>query len=61
MLFRSCKDFIDMLLDNKKPVATPLAGRMSVAVGCAATESIRNKNQVMEIPALPDELKGKVF
>ena len=56
-----CKDFIDMLLDNKKPVATPLAGRMSVAVGCAATESIRNKNQVMEIPALPDELKDKIF
>ena len=48
-------------MSDKKSVATPLAGRMSVAVGYAATESIRNKNHVMEIPALPDELKDKVF
>ena len=37
-----CKDFIDMLIDGKRPVATPLAGRMSVAAACAATSSLGN-------------------
>ena len=43
------KDFIDMILYNKPPVADPLSGRMSVAAGCAATESVRNGGKVIEI------------
>ena len=49
-----CKDFVDMLLTGKEPVSTPEAGRMSVATGCAATESLRNGGKVMNIPAMPD-------
>jgi len=48
-----CKDFIDMILDDKEPVATPLAGRMSVAVGCAATQSIRQGGGLVEVSPLP--------
>ncbi|GAA3401624.1 Gfo/Idh/MocA family protein [Paenibacillus hodogayensis] len=36
-----CDDFLDMIIDGKQPEAQPIAGRMSVAVGCAATESMR--------------------
>lgn len=36
-----CEDFLDMILQNKEPIAEPIAGRMSVAVGVAATESMR--------------------
>lgn len=53
-----CQDFIDMLTTGKKPVATPAAGRMSVAVGCAATESMRAGGKVVEIPPLPSWIKG---
>ena len=45
-----CKDFIDMLISDREPLATPEAGRMSVAVGCAATVSLRNGGRVVEIP-----------
>ncbi|GIQ66513.1 hypothetical protein PACILC2_50810 [Paenibacillus cisolokensis] len=38
-----------MLLDGKEPVAQPLAGRMSVAVGCAATESMRSGGAVVRV------------
>ncbi|MEK5444056.1 MULTISPECIES: Gfo/Idh/MocA family oxidoreductase [unclassified Fredinandcohnia] len=44
-----CKDFIELVLNNKQPLTTPFAGRMSVAVGCAATESIRSGGKVVEI------------
>ena len=47
-----CKDFIDMIVKGKEPVATPLAGRMSVAVGCAATESLRSGGKVIKIKPL---------
>ncbi|MBR2569312.1 MAG: gfo/Idh/MocA family oxidoreductase, partial [Paenibacillus sp.] len=56
-----CKDFVDMILDGKQPVATPIAGRMSVAVGCAATESIRSGGKVVQVTQAPDlaaELTG---
>lgn len=43
------QDFVELILYNKEPLTTPFAGRMSVAVGCAATESIRNGGKVMEI------------
>lgn len=44
-----CKEFIDLVLHDKKPIPTPLDGRMSVAAGCAATESIRNNGKVVEV------------
>jgi len=56
-----CRDFIDMIRESKMPISTPLAGRMSVAVGCAATESLRAGWKPVAIPALPPAVKGKVF
>lgn len=56
-----CKDFLDMLREGTKPLATPLAGRMSVAVGCAGTQSIRNGSVSVEIPPVPDDLKDFVY
>ena len=47
-----CKDFVDMIVSDKEPLATPEAGRMSVAVGCAATESLRNGGRVVEVSPL---------
>lgn len=44
-----CRDFVDLILHNKQPLTTPFAGRMSVAVGCAATESIRAGGKVLNI------------
>lgn len=48
-----CEDFLDMVLEGKEPVATPLAGRMSVAAGCAAAESLRADGMPVDIPAPP--------
>ncbi len=48
-----CQDFLDMVLDGKEPVATPLAGRMSVATGCAGADSLRNGGEPMHIPPPP--------
>lgn len=48
-----CRDFVEMILTGREPIATPLAGRMSVAAGCAATESLRNGGVVKVIPAIP--------
>lgn len=48
-----CEDFLNMILEGKEPVATPIAGRMSVAVGCAAAESMRNGGQVVDIEPFP--------
>jgi len=56
-----CRDFIDMILLNKQPLATPLAGRMSVAAGCAATHSLRNDSVPVEVLPLPEDLRGSVF
>ena len=56
-----CRDFVDMLLDGKMPISTPLAGRMSVAVGCAATSSIRNGWAPVDIPPVPADIRGKIF
>jgi len=38
---------------RKEPVSTPEAGRMSVATGYAATESLRNGGKVIKIPSMP--------
>lgn len=51
---RICEDFVDMILYDKEPVATPLAGRMSVAVGCAAAQSIRSGGGVVPVSPVPD-------
>ena len=48
-----CQDFVDMLISGREPLATPVAGRMSVAVGCAATESLRSGGKVVEVAPLP--------
>jgi len=56
-----CRDFVDMMLTGKKPLSTPLAGRMSVATGCAATWSIRNGWQVADVPPVPEDIRDKVF
>ena len=47
---RITEDFLDMILEGKEPVAPPLAGRMSVAAGCAAAESMRAGGGVVEVP-----------
>lgn len=44
-----CEDFLDMILENKEPIAEPIAGRMSVAVGVAATESMRKGGQIVYV------------
>ena len=46
---RICQDFVSLALHDKQPLTTPLAARMSVAAGCAATESIRAGGKVMTI------------
>ncbi len=56
-----CKDFINMLLEGRRPLATPLAGRMSVATGCAATWSLRHDWQPVVISPVPDDIRAKVF
>jgi len=49
-----CEDFLDMVIDGKEPVATPLAGRMSVAAGCAAADSLRSGGTPQDVPPPPD-------
>ncbi len=51
------RDFIDMLVHDKKPLTSPIDGRMSVAVGCCATESLRRGGKVIELPPLPAGIK----
>lgn len=45
------KAFVDYILDGVEPKASPLDGRMSVAVGVKATESIRSGGFMQEVPA----------
>jgi len=52
-----CKDFVDMIIDDKEPVATPFAGRMSVAAAYAGTCSIRNSSELIQVKPVPEELK----
>ena len=49
-----CEDFLDMCLDGKEPIATPLAGRMSVAAGVCAAQSMRNGGMPVDVPPPPD-------
>ena len=50
-------DFVQMILTGKEPVATPLAGRMSVAAGVKGAESLRNGSVPLDVPPLPDFLR----
>ncbi len=56
-----CRDFVDMIRTGARPLSTPLAGRMSVATGCAATESIRNDSRVVAVPPIAEDLREFVF
>jgi len=47
-----CEDFLDMILLGKEPLATPIAGRMSVAAGCAAAESLRSGGRPVDVPGV---------
>ncbi|NLE99970.1 MAG: Gfo/Idh/MocA family oxidoreductase [Anaerolineales bacterium] len=47
------RDFVDMCLDGKEPLATPLAGRMSVAAGVCAAQSLRNGGAPVDVPPAP--------
>src|SRR5262249_45663533 len=50
---RIAQAFLDAVLRGVEPVSHPLAGRMSVAVGCEAFQSLRERN-VRAIPPLLD-------
>jgi predicted dehydrogenase len=45
-----CRDFVEMVLDGKEPLAPPLAGRMSVAAGVCAAHSLRNGGVPVDVP-----------
>lgn len=44
-----CGDFTKLVLTGEEPIPSTLDGRMSVAVGCAAAESMRSAGKVVEI------------
>jgi len=44
-----CRAFLDYVLDGVEPLSAPQAGRLAVAVGCAAAHSIRNGNVPVEV------------
>jgi len=44
-----CEDFIDMVLCDATPVASPIAGRMSVAAGVAAAQSLRKNGMPVNV------------
>ena len=48
-----CKDFVEMCLDGKEPIATPVAGRMSVAAGVCAAQSLRQGGVPVDVPPPP--------
>lgn len=52
------EDFIKLVLYDQQPLSSPLDGRMSVAVGCAATESLRAGGKVMQIPTLTKKVES---
>jgi len=49
-----CRDFVEMCLDGKEPVATPLAGRMSVAAGVCGAQSLRSDGMPVNVPPPPE-------
>ena len=53
---RIAADFVDFVLDGRKPVTSAAAGRMSVAVGCLGAESIAQGGVPIDVPPLAPEL-----
>lgn len=51
-----CEDFLDMVLEGKEPLATPIAGRMAVAAGCAGADSMRSGGQLQHVPPIQWEV-----
>ena len=56
LLVAGIQDFVAMCLDNRQPIATPVAGRMSVAAGVCAAHSLRNGGIPVTVPSLPEGL-----
>jgi predicted dehydrogenase len=48
------EDFLDMVLDGKPPLATAFAGRMSVATGVKAAESLRSGGVPIDVPPVAE-------
>jgi len=48
-----CRDFVDMVLEDRDPPVPPEAGRMSVAVGCMAQKSADADGMPYDIPPIP--------
>jgi predicted dehydrogenase len=53
---RICQDFTEYVLDDKQPITSAAAGRMSVAVGCLGAESMRAGGMPKDVPPLAPEL-----
>jgi len=51
-----CRAFVKMCLDGVTPVSPLLPGRMSVAAGATATESLRKGSVLLDVPPLPADL-----
>lgn len=50
------QDFVDFVRGHSAPRVTPVAARMAVAAGCAATESLRSSFKVEKVAALDEDL-----
>ncbi len=50
------KEFISYLRDECKPTISPIAARNSVAAGCVATKSLRNKCEHLVIPSVSNSI-----
>ena len=53
---RIVREFIGFVTGQQKASTSPIAARYSVAVGCAATHSLRNGGIPVTVPQLDDEL-----
>lgn len=54
---RLVQEFLEYLRHDAPTETSPIAARMAVAAGCAATESLRNGSQPQVVAPLPAELK----
>ncbi|MFQ3668313.1 MAG: Gfo/Idh/MocA family oxidoreductase [Fimbriimonadaceae bacterium] len=52
-------EFVEYLETGKSTLATPLAARMSVAAGVAATESLRSGSVPVEVAPVSDALRAR--
>lgn len=52
-------DFLEYLESGRSTIATPLAARMSVAAGVAATESLRNGSVPVEVSPVSDAVRAR--